>query len=172
MINKKILSEVAFYHGELKMPVNFEIDKSVLIKNISLSNLYDDVDYAFSREQDKISTYIKEYMFVKHGYAFVNLNTTGNYFEKNEKTKPLLQVDPVDLKNSADFVCLYGIEIDDDSCEVCIYYDDNRRQGKSWDIALTHGQFIMFPANNFYHIENNQKKLLNFIQTITYEYLG
>ena len=49
MINKKILSEVAFYYGELKMPAGFEIDKSVLIKNISLSNLYDDVDYAFSR---------------------------------------------------------------------------------------------------------------------------
>ena len=170
MINKKILSEVAFYYGELKMPTGFEIDKSVLIKNISLSNLYDDVDYAFSREQDKISTYIKEYMFVKHGYEFVNLNTTGNYFEKNEKTKPLLQVDPVDLKNSADFVCLYGIEIDDDSCEVCIYYDDNRRKGRSWTINLKTNNFIIFPSTQLYYINNVNNNYLNYVETTTYQY--
>lgn len=50
-----------------------------------MSNLYSDVGYAFSREQDKISTYIKEYMFVKHGYSFIDLNITGNYFEKMKK---------------------------------------------------------------------------------------
>ena len=170
MINKKILSEVAFYYGELKMPTGFEIDKSILVKNISLSNLYSDVDYAFSREQDKISTYIKEYMFVKHGYSFIDLNITGNYFEKNEKTKPLLQVNPVDLKNSADFVCLYGIEIDDDSCEVCIYYDDNRRKGRSWTINLKTNNFIIFPSTQLYYINNINNTHLNYIKTITYQY--
>ena len=151
MINKKILSEVAFYYGELKMPTGFEIDKSILVKNISLSNLYSDVDYAFSREQDKISTYI-------------------NYFEKNEKRKPLLQVNPVDLKNSADFVCLYGIEIDDDSCEVCIYYDDNRRKGRSWTINLKTNNFIIFPSTQLYYINNINNTHLNYIKTITYQY--
>ena len=31
--------------------------------------------------------------------------------------------------------------------------------------------FVMFPSNNMYIIGNNDSKDLNFIQTITYEYI-
>jgi hypothetical protein len=54
---------------------------------------------------------------------------------------------------------------------VTIYYDDNRRKGRSWNIELKHNMFIMFPSTNMYFISNKQKDSLNFIQTITYEYL-
>jgi hypothetical protein len=54
---------------------------------------------------------------------------------------------------------------------VRIYYDDNRRKGGSWDIELKNNMFIMFPSTNMYHITNNQKDSLNFIQTMTYEFI-
>ena len=64
---------------------------------------------------------------------------------------------------------LYGVEVED--CIVTIYYNDNRRKGKSWEIELKNNMFIMFPSSNTYYITNNQKKKLNFIQTITYEFI-
>ena len=51
-----------------------------------------------------------------------------------------------------------------------IHYDDNRRAGRSWDIALTNNRFIMFPSMQMYYITNNQKDSLNSILTITHEF--
>ena len=80
-----------------------------------------------------------------------------------------MNINPIDLKDSPDFTVLYGVKVED--CSVKIYYDDNRRKGRSWDMDLTTNKFIMFPSTNMYHINNNQKNSLNFIQTITYEYI-
>ena len=41
--------------------------------------------------------------------------------------------------------------------------------GESIDIL--NNRFIMFPSTNMYYLTNNQKDSLNFIQTITYEYI-
>ena len=65
---------------------------------------------------------------------------------------------------------LYGIEVED--CIVRIYYDDNRRKGRSWDIPLENNKFIIFPSSNTYYITNNQKDSLNFVQTTTYDHTG
>ena len=36
---------------------------------------------------------------------------------------------------------------------------------------LLNNRFIMFPSTNMYYLTNNQKDSLNFVQTITYEYI-
>ena len=81
----------------------------------------------------------------------------------------LLNIDPVDLRNSPDYTMLYGVNVKE--CSVRIHYDDNRRKGRSWDIPLKNNQFIIFPSTNMYYITNNQKDSLNFILTSTYEYI-
>jgi len=63
---------------------------------------------------------------------------------------------------------LYGTKVENFCFK--IYYDDNRRKGKSFDIELKENMFIMFPSTNMYTISNKQKDSLNFIQTITYNY--
>ena len=40
MINKKVLSEIDIYSGKIKMPKGFEIDRSQLVKNITVTNYY------------------------------------------------------------------------------------------------------------------------------------
>jgi len=90
-------------------------------------------------------------------------------YKPQETTIPLLNIDPVDLRNSPDFTLLYGVKVD--KCWVRIHYEDNRRKGRSWDIELTNNKFIMFPSTNMYYLINNQKDSLNFVQTITYEYI-
>ena len=98
-----------------------------------------------------------------------NKETWGNIYKPSETTIPLLNIDPVDLRNSPDYTLLYGVKVKD--CMVRIHFEDNRRKGRSWDIPLTNNKFIMFPSTNMYYLTNNQKDSLNFVQTITYEYI-
>ena len=79
----------------------------------------------------------------------------------------LRNINYADLKNSPDYTLLYGVKTD--NCFIKIFYDDNRKKGKDWEISLTTNKFIMFPTICAYKIINNQQNSLNFIQTITYE---
>ena len=99
----------------------------------------------------------------------INKKTWGDIYKPSEITTPLLNIDPVDLRNSPDYTLLYGVKVKD--CIVRIHYEDNRRKGRSWDIPLKNNMFIMFPSTNMYYLTNNQKDSLNFVQTITYEYI-
>ena len=81
----------------------------------------------------------------------------------------LLNVDPLDLRNSADFTLLFVVKVED--CSVRIHYEDNRRKGRSWDIPLLNNRFIMFPSTCMYYLTNTQKDSLNFVLTTTYEYI-
>jgi len=106
---------------------------------------------------------------VEYGFQLVNKETRGNVYKPKEISIPLLNIEPVDLRNSPDYTLLYGVSVKD--CSVRIHYDDNRRKGRSWDIPLKNNQFIMFPSTNMYYITNNQKDSLNFILTITNEFI-
>ena len=94
--------------------------------------------------------------------------TWGNIYKPREITKQMLEADLMDLKSSADFVLLYAVKVKD--CNVHISYDDNRVKDKTWSMPLTNNKFIVFPATNLYHIENNQPDSLNFIHVITYTF--
>lgn len=171
MIEKKVLSEISLYNGIIKMPKGFEIEKDELVKNITISKYYQNIKYPFSISFDKLKTYVTDFMKVEHNLNLVPKKIYGNFYEKNEISNPILEVDKVDLKNSPDFVLLYGVEIDSKTCEIVINYDDNRRKGNTWNIFLENDQFIMFPASQLYYIKNNKNSYLNFIQTITFEYI-
>jgi|TARA_R110000796_G_scaffold44006_2_gene107666 hypothetical protein len=168
-MQKKVLTEQALYFGNINMPKNFEINNDQLRADILESHIKGN-NYKFSKNWDKLNTYVKDHVNVKYNVDLINKLTWGNLYKPFENTGPLLEVDPVDLRNSPDFTLLYGVQVK--NCFVKIFYDDNRRKGRSWDIELKEGMFIMFPSNNMYTISNKQKDdSLNFIQTITYEYI-
>ncbi len=166
-MQKKVLTEQAIYYGDVSMPKNWEIDKIDLAHHILQSDLNNE-KFKFSKTWDKLNVYIKDFINLKHSISLVDKDTWGNIYKPQEITIPLLNIDPVDLRNSPDFTLLYGVKVKD--CNVRIHYEDNRRKGRSWDIPLTNNKFIMFPSTNMYYLTNNQKKSLNFVQTITYEY--
>jgi len=167
-MQKKVLSEIALYYGEVSMPKGFEIQRDVLTLDIFVSHVKNS-KFEFSKVWDMLNTYVKDYVNVKHKISLVNKETWGNFYKPNETTAPLLNVDPVDLRHSPDFTLLYGVKVED--CMVRVLYDDNRRKNRSWDIPLKNNMFIMFPSTNMYYLTNNQKNSLNFVQTITYEYI-
>ena len=167
-MQKKVLSEIALYYGDVAMPKGFEIDRDKLQSDILKSQI-NNKEFPYSREWDKLNTYLREHINVEYGFQLVNKETWGNVYKPKEISIPLLNIDPVDLRNSPDYTLLYGVNVKD--CSVRIHYDDNRRAGRSWDIPLKNNQFIMFPSTNMYYITNNQKDSLNFILTITNEFI-
>jgi len=167
-MHKKVLSEIDLHYGKVNMPKGFEIDLEKLQSDILSSNLKNST-FPFSKEWDKLNTYMREHINVEYGFTLINKETWGNTYKPKEISIPLLNIDSVDLKNSADYTFLYGVNVKD--CSVRIHYDQNRRAGRSWDISLKNNNFIMFPSTQMYYITNNQKDSLNFVQTITYEYI-
>ena len=167
-MQKKVLTEQALYFGDVSMPKGFEIDRDKLSGDILQSQIQNK-QFPFSRTWDMLKTYISDHIRIEYDINLVNKDTWGNIYKPNETTTPLLNIDPVDLRNSPDFTLLYGVKVKD--CFVRIHFEDNRRKGRSWDIELKDNMFIMFPSTNMYYIKNKQKDSLNFIQTITYEYI-
>jgi hypothetical protein len=167
-MQRQVLSEQSLFYGDIDMPKGFEIDQEKLTNDI-LQSSFTNKDFPFSRTWDMLNTYMRDFIGLEQGINLVNKSTWGNIYKPNETTIPLLNIDPVDLRNSPDFTMLYGVKVKD--CNVRIHFDDNRRKGRSWDIELKNNMFIMFPSTNMYYITNTQKDSLNFIQTITYEYI-
>ena len=167
-MHKKVLSEIGLYYGDVAMPKGFEINRDKLQTDILSSNIKDS-KFPYSREWDKLTTYLREHINLEYDFTLINKRTWGNVYKPKEISIPLLNIDPVDLRNSPDYTLLYGVNVK--NCSVRIHYDDNRRAGRSWDIPLTNNQFIMFPSTNMYYITNNQKDSLNFILTTTHEFI-
>ena len=168
-MQKKVLSEIALYYGDVAMPKGFEIDRNKLQSDILKDQIFKPKDFPFSRTLDMLITYIREHINVEYEFNLINKDVWGNAYKPQEISVPLLNIDPVDLKNSPDFTCLYGVSVKD--CSVRIHYDSNRRAGRSWDIPLVNNRFIMFPSTCMYYLTNNQKDSLNFVQTITQDYI-
>ena len=167
-MDKKILSEQALYYGDVSMPKGWDIDRDKLQEDILKSQITDS-EFPFSKTWDMLNTYLRDHINVEYNFSLINKNTYGDIYKPQTVSTPLINYDAVDLRNSPDYTMLYGVNVKD--CSVRIFYDDNRRKGRSWDIPLTNNKFIMFPSTNMYYLTNNQKDSLNFVQTITYEYI-
>ena len=168
-MEKKVLSEIALYYGDVSMPKGFEIDRNKLQSDILKSHNSKIQNFLIQGTWDKLNTYLREHIQLEYEFCLINKETWGNVYKPKEISIPLLNIDPVDLRNSPDYTLLYGVNVKD--CSVRIHYDDNRRAGRSWDIPLKNNKFIMFPSTNMYYISNNQKDSLNFILTITHEFI-
>ena len=167
-MHKKVLSKIDLHYGAIDMPKGFEIDRDKLQLDI-LSSHVKNLDFPYSKSTDMLNTYMREHINVEHHFTLINKEMWGNVYKPQEISIPLLNIDPVDLRNSADYTFLYGVNVKD--CSVRIHYDQNRRAGRSWDIPLTNNSFVMFPSTQMYYITNNQKDSLNFIFTTTYEFI-
>lgn len=166
-MEKKVLTEQALYYGNISMPKGFEINNDKLKFDILQTNI-EKKQFNSSNNWEKLNTFIREHIFLKYKIDLINKSSWGNFYKQFTTTEPLLEIDHVDLRNSPDFVLLYGVDVK--NCFIKIFYDDNRRKGRSWDMELKNNMFIMFPSTNMFIIRNKKNEDLNFIQTITYEY--
>jgi hypothetical protein len=169
-MEKKVLSHIDLYYGQIEMPKGFEIDREKLSQDILSSTIYNR-EFPFSRSWDMLQTYLREHIYLEYGFTLIHKKTTGNIYKPRQYSNSLLQVDTVNLINSPDYVMLYGVNVGKGSCKVFIEYDDNRRKGRSWELPLNNNDFVMFPSTQRYHITANTSEQLNFILTTTYEFI-
>ena len=148
-MKKKVLSEIGLYYGDVAMPKHWEIDQIELSHHILHFNLTNE-KFQFSRTWDKLNTYIREHIGLKYSINLINKKTWGDIYKPQQVSPPLLNIDPVDLRNSPDYTLLYGVKVN--NCSVKICYDDNRRKGGTWTIPLENNRFIMFPSTQRYYI--------------------
>ena len=169
-MHKKVLSQIDLHFGQVEMPKGFEINRESLGADILSSTIYNR-EFPFSRSWDMLQTYLREHINLEYGFTLVHKKTIGNIYKPRQYSNSLLQVDPVDLRNSPDYVMLYGVNVGKDSCKIFIEYDDNRSKGRSWELPLNNNDFVMFPSTQRYHITANTSEQLNFILTTTYEFI-
>jgi hypothetical protein len=167
-MKKEVISEISIFYGNLNLPKGLNINFSEFKEEIFQKKFFKK-KLNNSKNFNIINNYVTDYAYAKFNTKLVYKKDSVFSFKPEEITKPILDVDPVDLKNSSDFTMLYAVNVKD--CLVRIYYDDNRRKGRSWDIGLKNNRFIMFPSNNMYIISNNQKESINLITKIQYEYI-
>ena len=95
-MQKKVLTEQSLFYGYVSMPKDWEIDRIELSHHILHSSLTDQ-ELQFSKTYDKLNTYMRDFIGVKHNINLINKSTWGNIYKPNETTIPLLNIDPVDL---------------------------------------------------------------------------
>ena len=183
-MQKKVLSEIDLYYGEIITPKGFEIKRDTIknsilnsfIKEKRISNNIKDYSYVdyeleYCQAHQWLQDYIRDHFRVKYDKALILKLHWGNVYEYNQKSFSRTTVDPVDLRNSPDYTLIYGVDVGKDSTGVVIEYEDNRRKGRTWHLPLNNNHFVMFPSTNQYFITPNKSKQINIFLTNTYEYI-
>jgi len=60
-MNKKVLSEIGLYYGEVAMPKGFEIDRNKL-QSDTLESQNNNKEFPYSRNWDMLNTYLREHI--------------------------------------------------------------------------------------------------------------
>ncbi len=74
---------------------------------------------------------------------------------------------PLDPVTSPDFTLVYCVDVQENSCDLVIEYDDHRRKGRSWQFPVKNNSYYMFNSSLRYYITKNKSDKINtfFIQT-------
>ena len=166
LINKKVLSETLLYHGDIKLPLDWKIDRDQLLLHEVYANIKNQ-DFIPCKPYDILNLYIIEHLYVEQNLTIENIKNWGTEYNPLETSEPFCHVNYDNILESPDYILLYGVRTKD--CIVKIKYDENKNLNKQWNISLEDNKFVMFPSSCTYHIENKQKEKSNFIHCITYK---
>ena len=176
-MNKHILSEIAMYHGNIKMPKGFEINRAEIKHQIIYNSFIEknklnsnDIKITYTNDIIPLLTYIKDFFNLKFDVSLIPNKFWGNIYNTNEQSNNKNNVNRLDYQNSPDYTLIYGVDVYDKNASVTFEYDDNRRIGKSWTAPLKDNHFIMFPSILNYTINKNKHEEFNTYLTVTFDY--
>lgn len=171
------LTETNLYFDTLDLPKGYEFDKEELIHDMIFSrevknNLYQTTtkDYYIEHSQNatRIYSYIRDHFSLKLVSNFENRKHLSfskgiewcNVLYPTEEYHSSGLINPVDLKHSPDFTAIYAVKTS--PCDLIVYYDDNRRAGKSYKLDIKENEFYIFPSMLKYEITKNNSDKINY----------
>ena len=179
-MNKKILSEVDMYEGSIVLPKNHEIDRYKIKSDILQSKLenktvssnpyhFAHCDYSIetSNPLNLVRLTVPEKIFVYHKLLTEPRLSFGNVFEPKQQSFFRSMVDPTNIKESPDYVMIYGVDVDKNA-SVVLEIKDRRGVNRLSVYPISNNHFIMFPAYLRFFINENQSFQTNIFLTTTY----
>lgn len=179
-MKKTVLSEIDIYQGDLKMPKNFDIDRSKLKADILDSHLKEhtisndpfsfsflDIKVPFSKALDMLQRYVIEFLFLEHKIKLFPVETFGNVLKPNEQTFSRNFLDLFNVSNSIDYVLLYGVDLAKDSSSIVIEYDNKKLLNQKHFIPLNDNYFVLIPGSQRFFVSNNTSNQTNIVLTTT-----
>jgi len=167
-MKKTTLSEIDIYTGDIKLPEGIEINLESLRADIL--HYLSGNQFPFSKSNDILDTYIRDYFKLNNDRYLIKRETIGIQMRPSEYSLSLIEIDPMDLSNSVDYVMFYGVNIPKDgSFKIVFEYDDKRLKNKFYEISLKTNSYVIFPSSLIYRIEPNTSNSLNYIIKNTYE---
>jgi hypothetical protein len=182
-MDKKVLSEIALYHGSLDMPENFDIDRKKIASDIldagakkdseAKDGFYykaKDCPIGFSRQSDMLHTYIIEKLKAYYEEMVALDECYGNVFQPQEQSYLRNHTRPMSMQDSPKFTMLYGVSIGTDAkSRIIIEFDDNRLKNQTCMLTLEENDYVLFPSTLKYMILPNQSFRTHIILTSTYK---
>ncbi len=181
-MKKTVLSEIDIYQGDLKMPKNFDIDRSKLKADILDSHLqantmtnnqfsFSFLDYKVpsSKALDMVQTYIVDYLDSYFHTRVFPFQRFGNVLKPNEQTFSRNFLDLNNSSNSIDYVLVYGVDIANNSCSLVIEYDNKKHLNQKYFIPMSNNYFVLFPGSERFFISSNTSKQTNTFLTCTFQ---
>lgn len=181
-MKKTVLSEIDIYQGDLKMPKNFDVNRSKLKADILDSHLQENtitndpfsfsfLDYKIpmSKELDMTEAYIRENLHANFKISMCPVVRFGNVLKPNEQTFSRNFLDFNNPSNSIDYVLVYGVDVADDSCSLVIEYNNNKYLNQKYFIPMQNNYFVLFPGSERFFISSNTSKQTNVFLTCAFQ---
>ena len=80
--------------------------------------------------------YMRDHWRAEYNFTLVPKNMHGQVLHPEEQSFLRYHIDPVDLRNSPDYTFIYVVDVEPDSCECIVEYDDNRRKNRTWHLPI------------------------------------
>tara|TARA_R100001163_G_C5058082_1_gene194641 strand:- start:1355 stop:1903 length:549 start_codon:yes stop_codon:yes gene_type:complete len=179
-MNKKILSEIALFEGEITLPKNYQVDRYKIKSDILQSKLDNKTvssnPYAFafcdynietSAPLNLVRSTIAEKLNVYHQIGIEPRLSFGNVFDPKQQSFFRNMIDPVNIKESPDYVMIYGVDVDKNA-SVVIENKDKRGIDQLSVYPIANNHFVIFPAYLRFFMNENDSSQTNIFLTTTY----
>mgnify|MGYP003136778988 FL=1 len=179
-MKKKVLSNIDIYTDYVKgidIPrerIRVDIFESFVLKRRISDNpkdySYQDYKIHHSQPLAWLQDYIRDHFNLYHNKVLIPQLQWGNIYGPQQQSYNRNQVEPLLLRDSADYTYIYCVDVQPNSCEFVMEYDDNRRKNRTWHVPLENNKFILFPSNQRYFISKNKGSEMNVFLTVNCEY--
>lgn len=179
---EKVFNETRYFTGEVGPENLFKIDRKEILYRIAESyyenKFVKDTDYLEVLNCDPMNQLIHWWQDIhyyhralvnKIPYKIINHKNYGYHILPNDSTLKKNHLDPFDLHHSPDYVFLYSVDVQKDSSELVIEFDDHRRKNRWWKVNLENNYFYFFPSSLNYYITKNKSNRINTLLMQTYE---